>query len=225
LIGDWGLSQSKTARQIQAAAETLFAEQGFAETTMRQITAAAEVNLASVNYHFGSKQGLIQAVAESYLKPLCQYIQDAVRERVLADSDDTVALNELIEMVMRGLLQVHDHNTHALSMFSRLLDLAYMKNQDELRTHLLGLYQHQLTDFLALVRKDASPMEDEEFFWRLHFLLGSMIFTFSNFHTISRIEKAELDQEVEIELIFHRMIPVIAAGFMARSEQTHFCRL
>lgn len=219
------MSQSKTARQIQAAAETLFAEQGFAETTMRQITTAADVNLASVNYHFGSKQGLIQAVAESYLHPLCKYIEDAIHERLSLNSDDTVTLNELIEMLMRGLLQVHNHNTHALSMFSRLLDLAYMKNQEELRTYLLGLYRSRLAVFLDLLRQDSSPMDDDEFFWRLHFLLGSMVFTFSNIHTIARIEKSDLNKDIEIELIFHRMIPVISAGFMARSEQTHFCRL
>lgn len=218
------MSQSKTAMQIQKAAETLFAEQGFAETTMRQITASADVNLAAVNYHFGSKQGLIQAVAETYLRPFSEYIDDAIKERSRA-KPSSISLNELIETLMRALLHVHEDNTHALSMFSRLLDMAYMKNQDVLREYLFSAYRNKIEPFIQLLREDASPMEDDEFFWRLHFLLGSMIFTLSNYHTLASLELKEYEKNAEIELILHRMTPVLSAGFQARSEQTYFCRL
>ncbi len=45
-----------TKDKILNAAEKLFAEQGFNGTSLREITSAAEVNLAAVNYHFGSKK-------------------------------------------------------------------------------------------------------------------------------------------------------------------------
>ena len=45
-----------TKLKILDAAEELFAQSGFSETSLRQITNKAEVNLASVNYHFGSKK-------------------------------------------------------------------------------------------------------------------------------------------------------------------------
>lgn len=219
------MQQSKTATQILKAAEALFAEQGFAETTMRQITAAADVNLAAVNYHFGSKQGLIQAVSDQYLYPFCEYVTDALAERMVNRSEITISLDELIEMLMRALLHVRQNNSHALSMFTRLLDLAYMKNQQELRDYMVSQHYSKLELFIVQLRKDASPMDDEEFFWRLHFLLGSMIFTLSNFHTLMAIEKKEFDKEGEIEKVLHRMLPVITAGFKARSETTYFCRI
>ncbi len=56
-----------TAWHILNAAEALFYEKGFAETSLRMITAKAGVNLAAVNYHFGSKKELIQAVFERFL--------------------------------------------------------------------------------------------------------------------------------------------------------------
>lgn len=49
------MAQSDTVERILDAAETLFAEKGFAETSLRLITSKAKVNLAAVNYHFGSK--------------------------------------------------------------------------------------------------------------------------------------------------------------------------
>ena len=56
------MSQSDTVQRILDAAEVLFAQKGFAETSLRAITSRAGVNLAAVNYHFGSKEALIQAV-------------------------------------------------------------------------------------------------------------------------------------------------------------------
>jgi len=213
-----------TAANIVRAAETLFAEQGFTETTVRQITARADVNLAAVNYHFGSKKGLIQAVAEKFLGPLCQNIGQALEHR-LAASDKTVSLEELLEMLMRALLGVNRDNDHALSVFMRLLDLAYMKNQADLRDFLIERYGSRVQQFISLMRQDAAPMEDDEFFWRLHFLLGSITFTLSNFHTLEAIERREFESGAEVERILHRMIPVLAAGLQARADRTYFCRI
>ena len=56
------MAESDTRLRILDAAESLFTEQGFEATTMRQITGVAGVNLASVNYHFGSKEALIREV-------------------------------------------------------------------------------------------------------------------------------------------------------------------
>ena len=61
-------SKTTTKIKILDAAEQLFAAHGFAETSMREITSKAGVNLASVNYHFGSKKVLIQAVIDRYLQ-------------------------------------------------------------------------------------------------------------------------------------------------------------
>ena len=58
-----------TKERILDAAERLFAERGFAATSLRSITAAAGVNLAAVNYHFRSKEALLEAVFTRRLGP------------------------------------------------------------------------------------------------------------------------------------------------------------
>lgn len=57
------MPESNTRERILSAAQNLFAKQGFSITTLRQITDKADVNLAAVNYHFGSKEQLLLAVA------------------------------------------------------------------------------------------------------------------------------------------------------------------
>ncbi|WP_415884857.1 TetR/AcrR family transcriptional regulator [Neptuniibacter sp. QD37_6] len=214
-----------TSASIVQAAEALFAEQGFAETTVRQITSRADVNLAAINYHFGSKKGLIQAVAEKFLEPLCDELGNMLDQRLAFADGKTPSLEELLEMLMRALLLVNRDNVNALSVFMRLLELSYMKNQEELRDFLIERYSEKVQPFIKLLRQDSAPMEDDEFFWRLHFLIGSITFTLSNFHTLNAIEKREFQGSAEVEQILHRMIPVLSAGLQARADKTYFCRL
>ncbi len=66
--------KGETKSQILDAAELLFAEHGFNETSLRTITSKAGVNLASVNYHYGDKKTLVRAVLSQYtLMFLCQH--------------------------------------------------------------------------------------------------------------------------------------------------------
>jgi len=219
------MNHKGTSASIIKAAEILFAEQGFAETTVRQITSKADVNLAAINYHFGSKKGLIQAVAEKFLTPLCTELTSMLEQRQSSTDAGQATLDELLEILMRTLLVVNRDNVNALAVFMRLLELSYMQNQEELREFLVARYQDTLQPFILLLREDAAPMEDDEFFWRLHFLLGSITFTLSNFQTLHTIEKREYQRGAEVEKILHRMIPVLSAGLQARADKTYFCRV
>ena len=62
-----------TRELILEAAWDLFAERGFEDVSVRDVTSAAGVNLASVSYHFGGKDGLIQETVKRCLNPLYEY--------------------------------------------------------------------------------------------------------------------------------------------------------
>jgi TetR/AcrR family transcriptional regulator, regulator of cefoperazone and chloramphenicol sensitivity len=51
-----------TARRLIDAAGPIFADRGYRDATVREISAAAGANVASINYHFGDKLGLYRAV-------------------------------------------------------------------------------------------------------------------------------------------------------------------
>jgi AcrR family transcriptional regulator len=77
----------ETSQRILDAAELLFVEHGFAGTSMRQITSAAGVNIAAVNYYFGSKDGLFQAVFERRAEPFAQLSTRKIDELTAAKND------------------------------------------------------------------------------------------------------------------------------------------
>ena len=71
-IGEGRNGAVATKHRILDAAEALFVEHGFEATSLRSITAAADVNLAAANYHFGSKEELFEAVLTRRLDPMNQ---------------------------------------------------------------------------------------------------------------------------------------------------------
>ncbi|HVJ62842.1 MAG TPA: TetR/AcrR family transcriptional regulator, partial [Tahibacter sp.] len=76
-----------TKERILGAAEQLFATHGFAGASLRQVTAAANVNLAAVNYHFGSKENLINEVFRRRLDDLNAHrLEELDKALALAES-------------------------------------------------------------------------------------------------------------------------------------------
>lgn len=68
-----------TATALLDVAERLFAQQGIATVSLRQIViAAGQGNLSAAHYHFGSREGLIRAVVERRMRTI-----DAIRHRRL----------------------------------------------------------------------------------------------------------------------------------------------
>jgi len=104
-----GLSLSgqalNTREQILDAAWTLFGERGFEDVSVRDVTNAAGVNLASISYHFGGKEGLIQETVKRCMNPVNEY-----RMRLLEQAAEqhggieNIPLREVVEAFMRPLV-------------------------------------------------------------------------------------------------------------------------
>jgi AcrR family transcriptional regulator len=62
--------QSESKRRLLDAAGRLFAEHGFDRIAIRDVSKAAEANVAAVNYHFGSRQNLVELVVAQHILPV-----------------------------------------------------------------------------------------------------------------------------------------------------------
>src|SRR5580698_6019229 len=87
---------AKTRTRILDVAERLFAVDGFAAVSVRQITAAAEIDLAQVNYYFGSKDQLFHEV-------LIRRVDDMSRERL--SSLDMIEIRKHDRATIEALLE------------------------------------------------------------------------------------------------------------------------
>ncbi len=206
-------NKQSTQLKILDAAEQLFAETGFSATSLRQITSLAEVNLASVNYHFGSKKELIQAVLQRYLAVLMPRL-DQEFSRLLAAQQPN-QLTTVLSVFVEPLLELGQVQPNGTSAFLQLLGRGYTDVQGHLRWFFNHHYGRTLDKFVLLVQQSCPALPASEIFWRLHFSLGTIVFTMASNAALKDIAAADFNERVEIDGVIKRLIPYLAAGIAA----------
>jgi AcrR family transcriptional regulator len=209
---------SSTKERILDAAEHLFAERGFASTSLRDITAEAGANLAAVNYYFQSKDALIQAVFARRIGP--------VNERRLAMLDAAeakagrrpVPLRNLVRAFIEPVVKVcrEPEGGNAACLLGR----AFVEPGDVFER----LFQRQLSGvvrrFVAAFRRALPRVGDTELFWRFHFAVGVMGHTLAGLRHIRVTSGGRCDVS-DADGLVERLIPFIAAGLKAPARATH----
>lgn len=203
-------SKIQTQQRILDAAQSLFAESGFNDTSLRQITTKAEVNLAAVNYHFGSKKELIQAVLQRYLQIFMPRL-DQEFDALLAKTKPN-NLPDILSVFVNPLLELNHIQRKGTRTFLQLLGRGYTDVQGHLRWFINHHYGRTLDKFVLLVQQSCPYLPPSELFWRLHFSLGSIVFTMASNEALAEIALADFEEAVDIEGVIRRLIPYLAAG-------------
>jgi len=202
-----------TKTKILNAAEVLFADKGFNGTSLREITSQAEVNLAAVNYHFGSKKELIKAVMSRYMNELSPRLESALHKLCLDEVQPT--LIEVFSAFLDPLLHLNTFKENGTSTFLQLLGRGFTDNQGFLRWFLTTQYPGVFTNFTQAVQKAYPELSKEEMFWRLHFTMGTIVFTMSSSDALIDIAQSDFEREVDIAGVIKKVIPYVAAGVAA----------
>ncbi len=203
-----------TQTKILDAAEFLFAERGFAETSLRTITGRAKVNLASVNYHFGSKKSLIQAVFDRFLQEFTAQLSSHL-DQLEREPAEELQAETLLSALIDPLLSLNTTRNNAVSIFMRLLGRAYAETQGHLRRYVTERYGHVLVRFTHLFQKGYPELSNDQIFWRLHYMLGSLIFTLAGSDALRQISEADFNRSLEVKDVIQEMVPFLAAGMKA----------
>ncbi|MGB3667588.1 MAG: TetR/AcrR family transcriptional regulator [Bermanella sp.] len=210
------MARVDTVTRILDAAEELFAEHGFAETSLRTITTRADVNLAAVNYHFGSKKALIQAVFVRFLGPFYKLVESSLDAHEKAHPDTILSIEDILRFVARAMASVTQGDRNRLAIFMRLLGLAYNQGQGHLRKFLQSEYRSLFKRVMALITKATPDLQPVERFWRFHFMLGSAAFTLSSMENLRAIVEHDFDTKCTEEDVVGYLLPFLAAGIRAK---------
>jgi AcrR family transcriptional regulator len=175
-------SQFSTKQRILEAAEDLFARHGFAGASLRQVTAAANVNLAAVNYHFGSKDRLIEEVFRRRLDEL-NARRLAALKRALARPKPT--LEDVLSAFIKPALELSLDRSGGQA-FVRVLARAYAEYNERLRKFLSDNYGHVLKEFATAFAAMLPKLEKEELYWRLDIVAGALTYAMADFGVIKR---------------------------------------
>ncbi|WP_193222199.1 TetR/AcrR family transcriptional regulator [Alkalilimnicola sp. S0819] len=204
--------QSDTKERILDAAEGLFAELGFARTSMRRITAEADVNLAAVNYHFGSKEGLIKAVFSRRLEPL-----NAERLRRLAALElaGNPTLEQLLEAFIAPNLELAGSHDVVGDRFVKLVGRSYTEHTRVLQEHVRAVNARAASAFKEAFQRVLPDLPREELTWRLHFLVGAVAYSMVGPDVARLMAGSPLSETANAQALIARLVPFLAAGMRA----------
>ena len=204
-----------TKTQILDTAERLFAELGFDATSLRALTAAAQVNLAAVNYHFGSKEGLICAVFERRLDPInierIAELEAAIAEAAAAGREPTLeaVLTAFFGPVLRMARDPGGAN------FMRLLGRMHADpDAHALREQIYAQFRDLRDRFMPHIAARAPHLSAEELFWRVHFTIGVMAHTLTCSVGLDWLSNG-VCTTMDAEPTMARMVAFCAAGLRA----------
>jgi AcrR family transcriptional regulator len=204
-----------TKSRIIDAAEHLFMEHGFEATSLRSLTAAASVNLAAVNYHFGSKEELFQQVLTRRLDPMNQE-RIGLLERVEREAGDKpVSCEKLISAMLIPALRLARDEKRGGKNFLRLLGRAYADPAPFIRHFLSENYAEMIGRFKDAFLLALPHLTRQELTWRLHFVMGALSYTVSGTDALKLLQQAMPNDRENDELLIQRLAPFLVAGLKA----------
>jgi len=207
-----------TRERILSCAERLFAERGFDLTSLRTITAEAEVNLAAVNYHFGTKDELVREVLRRRIEPLNRERFDELERRQAAAGPDGPSVEEIIDAFIGPALRLSSDPSRGGHLFMRLFGYVMSKPDAELRDFIASQFHEVADRFKAALQRALPDLDEREVFWRMLFMVGSMAHSMAMSDQLHKISHGLCDPH-DTEGISRRLVPFLAAGFRSSSRE------
>ena len=205
-------AQAATKAAVFNAAERLFALHSFQNVSVRDITAEAGVNLASVNYHFGSKDALLFDIFRRRTSELNRERARMLHEAA-ARHDGKPPVRDILEAYFAPPLRwaSPDHDRRISVQF---IIRARSEGTAEMREVLRNDVSH-LERFANALMAARPDLPKEDLYWRLHFVLGMVhnnrFAEFDRLHHLS----GGLTREGDVDALLKRMLDFAEAGFTA----------
>ena len=205
------MASDHTRSAILSAAERLYADRGFGDVTLRDIVAAANVNLAAVNYHFGSKDELI---AELFVTRSLATNRERLNELKSAEeagggrADIDAIFRALVGPTLRGCLGPSSEGSTA----ARFMIRASIESVPPIRRIKNREVDH-LRKFAAAMRRSLPGRAEADLYWGLHFALAMAHHTIRDSERLTKLSEGLCDLD-DVQGIIDRVVAVSVMALM-----------
>lgn len=204
------MKESNTKDRILDSAEMLFAEKGLKHTSVRDITGEANAHLAAVNYHFGSKDGLVRDLVHKRVVPLKREQLRLLKEAEKKFGRNAVPVEEALHALLAPSIRLYFKRPHFLKITGQITS---NPEQEIYKIYLLH-FQEVFSEFKEVLRESLPHIGEEEIMWRIHFMMGGVTHIWNNHSGLEQLSGGlcRLDDEEETT---KRLINFYAAGLKA----------
>ena len=184
---------STVRESILASAEKMFADRGYAGTTLREIADGCRVTQAVINYYFGSKFALFEEV---YLRRAVEVARERLvnletLEQIEALTGEPPAVEDIVRAFLEPTiaLRATPEGRNFLRLQSRLHteppQLSY-----KLRTE---AYDRSTRGYVRLLRKVMPRLSALDAYWRITMMIGTYLYAFSDTHRMEELAGSDYD--------------------------------
>jgi AcrR family transcriptional regulator len=199
-----------TRDRILKTAERLFAERGFNGVSVRELAGAASVNIASIGYHFRSKEGLLAEVYRRHCEPM---IEERLRGLAAAKRlTGSARLAAIVEAFVRPALQQVD--VEEGETFIRLRAVLSGENSELLEKLVAENFDQSSSAFIDALSACLPHLSRTDVCWRFHFLLGTVYYTAAGPHRIYAFSNGRCDPG-DTEAVIKELVPFMTGAFHA----------
>lgn len=218
-----------TRERILDVAERQFMAHGYEATSMRLITSMAEVNLAAVNYHFGSKEGLLREVFRRRLSWLNQERTTALDILEAKAGGAPLKPSQVLEAFFGTLLRIGEDESLGGMTFLRLLGRTLTDPAEFIRAFFAKEYAAVLERYKTALFRALPDVPKAEIVWRLHFMLGAMSYAIAGTDILQVITGLEISDisgkdegtKSEAKMLSERLMPFLLGGLRAPLPAQH----
>jgi len=207
-------SSAETRRRVLVAAEKLFAERGIEGVSIRDITQAAGVNLAAINYHFGTKQGLAAEVFKHCLGPLKDKQLQLLEVVEAKAGDRPPKLEAVLEAMIRPAVERGFDKQPGSETFLRLMGRCLSEPNVEIEQLVRSHFEKLIRRFDAAMLRALPGLDPEELFWRINFIHGALHYSLLTCGKQKSLP-VKLRNNLDAKGLIQRLVVFTAAGLRA----------
>ena len=203
----------KTRSDIMRAAEQLFAEKGFRAMTLRDVTREAKVNLAAVNYHFGSKEKLMLAVIRTRFEPINVERLKQLDALIAKHAPEPVPVPAIFDAMFRPLFQSASTETGVDYGLIQMIGRAITEPADFISTIHKELFTELSLRFIAELQRSCPHLSATAHHYRFFFAISTMIGSIIEQVLLENLSEGTLDP-TDFDTLVEELITFTVAGYI-----------
>ncbi|MEX2581179.1 MAG: efflux transporter outer membrane subunit [Verrucomicrobiales bacterium] len=210
-------SAAQTRSRLLDAAESLFADNGFRNVSLRLITRKAGANLAAVNYHFGSKEALVREVLTRVIGPINEERLELLEKAETNHEGAPVPIEEILDALHRPVVNRLKASAHHSSVYLKLAGRCLSEPAENFSETLVGIFKEVVERFMTAASRSLPHLDEADVFWRMHFSVGTMIHALTHEDRLAMMSQGRV-RAVDPEDTLRRLIEFTAAGLRAEKN-------
>ena len=205
-----GRAAGLTKERLLVVAGELFADRGFDSVSLRMITDRANVNLASVNYHFGSKEELIGAVVDDIVRP--------VNERRLSllsliDYTTQDPIRKIIHAFIDPVFDLSDSGNDD-NKYYKLISRCIASRDERVSSIIIKQFPEVLAQFVSAVTKALPSIDSNSAHLKIMFMAGALAHSLFHYENLLLISEGRFDLN-STEVLKNELVSFLLTGMNA----------